>query len=774
MDIRVSERSLCINGAEDILYGGEFQYFRIPANLWEASLQQLAAAHVNFISCYIPWIWHMPEPGVLDFTGQSAPERDLQRLIELVEALDLALLVRPGPYVYGEYQGFGIPDWLRAQHPEVLILLENGQYSKEVSLNHPVFCAQVEVWLEAVFAFLKPWFDSGRIVACQIDNETGLPQFGGVALPGDFNPDTVARWQQHLQQRYQVIDHLNHVWGSLYADFDAIQPPSRQQGNSVQLRHWAEFIEDYLVSYLDWLQGVLRRHLPETFLYTNDPYLNQWPNQSPKKARLTTVGFDIYSKFSIDRQATHDVPFALSFAPEFYASLNPDRLLMGVEVGTGWFDPRVQVRKEATLQKSMIALLRGTRVIDYYLLHDCVEADGVPWIFQSPLDKDGQATPRYDVIQAVGAFVRDHGPRLVRSEPLQHSIGVLKYIPQGWEFLRANYTVFTAIDLMDSALAHFSGLTGLYGGLLEAGFNPIVHDLESIPLDLLLRLKVVFFASTPVMHREVYQKLLYYVEQGGTLVAFGLPVTHDIHGVPYAPNPLFPARPAGQPHKTQYGNNSTFSQITLDLMNYQVLRLNHPHRLSLHTLDMMQPFVEFTKYMGRTGAWLETDRDQPFWASRFVSCWQGGGVKPLLRTAAQEMVGYTRRIGRGRLSFLGTLPGLFFDTPAYYTLEPEKKQSVLNFLGALLRERGLTPLVEPIPHVETLLRQGPDGEMWVALINRGPDQAIDVHFNHPFSFQQLEEVFNPHPGKDYLEKGRFLSLKGHLSKDTVYVAVLSR
>jgi len=774
MSIRVSAESLQIAGRENILYGGEFQYFRIPASLWESSLDLLAEARLNFISCYIPWIWHMPSPDQLDFTGQSAPERDLQRLIGLVEARDLALLVRPGPYVYGEYQGFGIPHWLREQHPEVLMITESGQLSQEMALNHPVFREHTQHWLQAVLSFLQPWFANGRIVACQIDNETGLPQFGGVATPGDFNPDTIARWQAYLQQRYQLIAHLNHIWHSQYADFAAIQPPTKQVGSLIHVRHWAEFIEDYLVDYLVWLQGLFVAQLPETFLYTNDPYLNQWPNQSPKKARHMTVGFDIYSKFSIDRQATHDVPFALSFAPEFYASLNPGRLLMGVEVGTGWFDPRVQVRKEATLQKSMLALLRGTRVLDYYLLHDCIEQDGVPWIFQSPLDKDGKPTARYDSIRAVGEFVQQHGALLASSEPLHHAVGVLKYIPQGWDFLRSNYTVFSALDLIDSALAHFSGLTGLYGGLVEAGFNPIVHDLESIPLELLQRLKVVFFASTPMMHREIYQKLLYYVEQGGTLIAFGLPVTHDINEEPYQPNPLFPARPSGQPHKVQYGNNSAFSQLSLDIMNYQVMRLNHPHRLSLHTLDMMQPFVEFTKYMGRTGTWLETDRGQPFWASRFISCWQGGGTKPVLRAPNQEAVGYTRRIGRGRLTFLGTLPGLFFDTPAYYTLETTKKQSVLNFLSSLLHERGLTPLVEPIPHTEIILRQSAEGEMLVALINRGPDQAVELHFNHPFSFQELEELFNLHPGKDYLEKGRFLSLRGHLSKDSVYVALLRK
>lgn len=777
--IRLTERSLEIEGRPGVLYGGEFQYFRIPATLWESSLDHLAKAGINFISCYIPWIWHEYREGVFDFEGETAPERNLKRFISLVEACDLALIVRPGPYVYGEYQGFGIPEWLRQSHPEVLIMHEPNLPGKEIALNHPVYGEYVIRWLSKTFAFLQPWIKNGRIIACQVDNETGLPQFGGVANANDYNPDTVSRWQSFLKNRYGTISNLNHVWLSAYSGFDSIGPPKAQSNAkafAIKTRHWAEFIEDYLVAHLEWLHSYFKAQLPGLFLFMNDPYLCQWPNHSPKKARLGTIGYDIYSKFTTDKFSTHDIPFSLSFAPEFYASINdavaPGRPLMGVEVGTGWFDPRVKVHKEATLQKSMIALLRGVKVIDYYLLHDCVEQDGIPWIFQSPLDKDGVCTDRYDVVSNVGHFAKSYGYLLAESEPLHNAVGVLKYLPQSWDYLRSNYTLWSALDLLDSALTHFSGLTGLYGGLIEAGFNPMVHDIETIPYELLRQLKVVFFASTPVMHREVYQKLQYYVEQGGTLISFGLPVTQDLYEEPYLHNPLFPARPAGQPHRVPYGNNSVFSNIAVDMVDYQMLRSSHPHRLSLHTLDMMHPFVELAKHVGRAGTWLESDKGQQVWASRFISFWQGGGITPLLIHPNQGVVGYTRALGKGRIVFLGTLPGLFFDTPAYYNIEADKKQSVLTLLRHLLSERGLFPLSNPVPHCEVILRKLPDQRLMVGLVNRGPAQDIELVLNYPFAYQEVSELFRTHPS-DRLEKGRFQHLKGHLAKDSVYVALLS-
>lgn len=772
MRIHLSATDVNIAGQSGILYGGEFQYFRIPVLHWENSLRLLAEARINFISCYIPWIWHEYQEGVYDFTGQTVPERNLEYFLQLLESYDLGLIIRPGPYIYGEYQGFGIPDWLRRKHPEILIVYETGQTSHEIALNHPVFLHYTQHWFKIIIDYLRPRFTQGRILACQIDNETGLPQYGGVAYVGDFNPHTVMCYQSWLQQRYRSIVHLNRIWKSEFEDFSQVEPPRKNAYAPVPFRQWAAFIEDYLVDYLRQLKVFLQDLGVHCLLYLNDPYLCQWPNNSTKKSRLTLIGYDIYSKFTTDSDATHDVPFGISFAPEFYRSLNSGRLLMGVEIGSGWFDPRVRIRRETFLQNGMVALLRGMRVLNWYLLHDCIEEDGTPWIFQAPLDKDGQVTDRYPVLQQIGYFVENYGSLLAQSEILHSPVALFKYIPQGWDFLKFHFNAWSALDLMDNALSHFSGLSAMYGVLLEGGYNPLVYDLEQIHLQELEALKVVILASTHLMERDVYQKLLYYVEQGGTLISFGMPVVADLYGEPYNPNPLFPAKPYGHTNKLQCGTNTVLSQVALDIMDYQMMRRNLHHKLSLHTLDMMHPFVEFTKYVGKTGAWIETERAEPFWASRFISFWQGGGISPILRQPDGATVGYSKRLGRGRLYFLGTLPGLFFDTPAYYTIEIEKKQSVLRFFRQLLKENGVEPLVESIPHTEVILRQSSEGHLIVGLINRGPAQEVTLHFNLMHSFQTVKVLFLSHPEYDWLEKARYHRLKGHLSKDAVAVVLL--
>jgi hypothetical protein len=774
MQIRLAEDSLQRNGQEDILYGGEFQYFRIPATLWAHSLDHLCEMGIHFVSFYIPWIWHEPSPGVYDFDGQTSPERDLHHFLKLCGERGLGLMMRPGPYVYGEYQGFGVPEWLRAQHPEILMIWETGALSKEVALNHPLWLSFVAGWFARVAQEMGPYLESGAVIACQVDNETGLPQFGGMPYYSDFNPHTISAWQSWLAELYPSIEHLNQAWGTNLERFSVIDPPRRAETSPVQIRHWGAFLEDYLVRYLETLHGLLVSSGIDVTPYLNDPYLCQWPNNSPKKSRLMTVGFDVYSKFTADAGPTHDAPYSLSFAPEYFRSLNPGRLLWGVEVGTGWFDPRVKVRPEATLQKLMINLLRGVRVISAYPLHDCIEEDGTPWIFQSPLNTAGDPVERYHRMAQVGSFLRDHGSLLAQSEPVYGDVVLLRHLPQSWEFLGVSQSNFwNALDLIDAALVHVSGTMGLHGALIESGFNPVVNELSAMSPAQWQQARAIFFGCTEVLDRQAYAQLQNYVEGGGTLILFGMPAQVDERGQPYTDNPLFPARAYGLNNKLQFGTNTVLSQVALDMVDYQRLRRNHPHRLSLHTLDMMHPLVEFNRYISSAGTWLRTEREEPFWASRFVSFWQGGGVTPLLRHSNGSVVAYTKRVGQGRVVFLGTIPGLFFDTGSYYTIEAEKKASVVAFLGKLLQESGLQPPIAPIPQVETILRELPDGRLILGLINRGPAKDLMVHFNVMVPFRTVEILFAA-TEHERLEKARFHRLSGHLSTDGVLVALLGR
>jgi beta-galactosidase GanA len=755
-------RHILIDGRPSILYGGEFQYFRAPRRLWEHSLRRLKEAGCNLVTCYIPWIWHEPEPGVFDFTGETVPERDLAGFLKLVDAADMTLIARPGPYVYAEYQGFGIPEWLREQHPELLMVHENGR-GKEIAVGHPDFLPHVARWFRAVWPQLQPYTQSGRIAAWQIDNEVGLPQYGTAPSPGEFNPATSRRYQAWLQKHWGDLDQVNEVMGTRWPNWESIQAPRKATATVAEMFQWCEFVEDDVVAFLDDLKQMLQEMGVDVPFVLNDPCAAQWPHNFAKKATVAPIGFDIYTKLS-DGPATHDLPFSNSYTPALFRAANRNAPLMAVEMACGWFNPRVKVSPQATMQLAMQSLARGTNLISYYILQDAIEPDGSHWVWEAALDLNGEPGPRYSAVRKVGHFLDEHGEALATSEEVKSPIAIGHYLPGAWIKNKPGVNFLALLDVEGSTLmSHFSGPPSLFGVLNEAGYNPDVVLLHGATVEQLRGYKVIFYCSTGYLDEQTYNTLADYVAGGGILITAGQPVRLSLQNRAYAENPLFPAKPLGALNTTHFGQQKIVSQSTVEMVEYQWFRRSLAHRRSLETLDQMHPFIDLIKHLGAMGTWLKTDKGHPFWASRFTSGWHGHGVTPLLRLNGTP-VGYSARHGAGKSIFLGTLPGIFFDSPLYYTKAPEKKRSVLDFFGSLLKEHGIRPLHDPVPGLEIVVRDGV-GYRLMIINNKGPAQAASIDW-HTHLGSEVETLFEGW-GSRLMTKGD--PFKVHMAADDVLV-----
>ncbi|PIO27868.1 hypothetical protein AB205_0176940, partial [Aquarana catesbeiana] len=52
-----------------------------------------------YVSRYVPWNFHEPQPGMFNFDG----DRDLERFLNLTAELGLLVILRPGPYICAEW-----------------------------------------------------------------------------------------------------------------------------------------------------------------------------------------------------------------------------------------------------------------------------------------------------------------------------------------------------------------------------------------------------------------------------------------------------------------------------------------------------------------------------------------------------------------------------------------------------------------------------------------------------------------------------------------------
>ena len=100
-----------LNGQPTQLIGCEMHPARIPPEYWQHRLRMARAMGCNAVPIYLFWNQHEARPGRFDFKTGS---RDIARFARLAQAEGLLVLLRPGPYVCGEWDLGGLPPYLLA------------------------------------------------------------------------------------------------------------------------------------------------------------------------------------------------------------------------------------------------------------------------------------------------------------------------------------------------------------------------------------------------------------------------------------------------------------------------------------------------------------------------------------------------------------------------------------------------------------------------------------------------------------------------------------
>lgn len=737
MTMRFNSRHILIDGQPDLVFGGEFQYFRIQRDQWEGVLTSFKEAGVNLISAYVPWIWHEVSEGEFDFDGRTAPERDLRGFLYLCRRLELPVIIKPGPYIYAEYQGFGIPFWLRERYPETRIKPPAVSDYQEIFLNHPQFLSLTRRWFEALAPLFQPMIAANEIVALQLDNETGMPQYGAGPFLTDLNPESIRQLRQHLQGRYDDIQALNAAWGTQFADFETLVPPSAAPSTRAQLLDLATYVEDTVVGYLETLKGFWKDLGIDTHFYLNDVWFPSWPNHYGKKNRVAPVGFDLYPKF-IRVSTPLDQPYAISFVPKMYQAMLQGGPLMAPEIGAGWMDVGVKVPVIATLQKMMASYLRGSQGNILYPLHEGQDPDGSKYLYRSPFNHKGERSERMEVVEALGQFRKDWGQLLATSEEVTSPVGILYYQAATHDILQFTCDPVRVAkenldDAIDRGVTHFPASAGLYGALVEGGYQPQVLELERATPEELAACKVLFFNCTGHLSAELVSKLEAYVEAGGSLVTMGTPFVEGDHR-------LFP----GRLKRTWRPRALAVVTGTVTDLTWFHLRERHKiaHPIVRLTLEKLQPVMGMVKHATRAGVWL-TDSlyGGKVWCSRMVSyvTVPPGGTE--LLNYMRAPIGYMAPVGAGTSAFVGTLLGPIMDSPGYYLDDPARKQSVVSFVSSLLVQLGVKPLTRPLLGLEPVVRRTPEGTL-LALINRGESRDFTMSLPEGWQADRITQQFS--------------------------------
>lgn len=148
-----------IDGSEFKIFSGSIHYFRSMPEKWYDLLLKLKNAGLNTVETYCCWNLHEPQVGVYDFSGRL----DIERFLKIAQELGLYVVLRPGPYICGEWDNGGIPAWL-LRDENIRLRTEDETY----------FSA-VKNWFDVLMPKIIPHLQTngGNIILVGAENEYG-------------------------------------------------------------------------------------------------------------------------------------------------------------------------------------------------------------------------------------------------------------------------------------------------------------------------------------------------------------------------------------------------------------------------------------------------------------------------------------------------------------------------------------------------------------------------------------------------------------------------
>lgn len=164
-----------LNGEPFKIISGAIHYTRVVPEYWKDRLEKLKAMGCNTVETYIPWNMHEPEKGKFCFEGIL----DIKRFVREAQELGLYVILRPSPYICGEWEFGGLPAWLLKDD------------SMCVRTNSKCFMEHVEQYYERLMQEIVPLqiTHGGPVILMQVENEYGY-----------YGSDS--KYLEHLKQLY--------------------------------------------------------------------------------------------------------------------------------------------------------------------------------------------------------------------------------------------------------------------------------------------------------------------------------------------------------------------------------------------------------------------------------------------------------------------------------------------------------------------------------------------------------------------------------------------
>jgi beta-galactosidase len=546
-----SADAVLLAGKPMYLWSGELPYYRIPPDQWADRLEKARRAGINVITAYVPWNLHEYAEGRFDFTGESGDgRRNLVGFIELIARMGMEVILKPGPFICAEVRHGGIPDWLTAGHPEIIMKDAEGRDVRFREDGTPLpdylnetYVAFVSRWYQALFDSVISRFQHGRgpIVALQVENEM-IYSTSELSDPFSwgYTESVTALFQQWLEKTYGNISRFDLLHGMALNGFSAVTPPRRQDWEKASgqswllVMDWLRFKEWYGAAVLKRYAGILTGlgvHVP---LYHNAGMLEDEPPMGfGRISKELWLGVNFWLR-----------PHPLASFQSYVRGMRrlkqlkgsqPDRPAFAAELNWGWGS----AEEFDFLTRYTMPFSKATNV---YTLADGDSAGTLngrsysnnrePYPGSAPIDVQGNLRPAYWRLSRLTHYTLGEGERFARALPLS-AITLGCYPPYNYPSLlgRPGRDAARAFrEWFPVPLGANESLQGIMQGFIESDMEYDVVDLRWASAAELAKRRMIIAFTQGAMDDGTQQALIDYVAGGGTLVLFPTPPSLDLEG----------------------------------------------------------------------------------------------------------------------------------------------------------------------------------------------------------------------------------------------------
>jgi len=666
MTFSIKDNNFYLNNKKVFLNSGEIHYFRVKRELWDKHLQAAKEAGLSTVSTYVPWAFHESVEGVFDFDGTSLPERDLKGWLERCQAYGLQCIVKPGPFILAEYRGAGLPDWFMNQFgSEAKMRNSKGEIfpSDGISLFNQKYLEKVTLWYDKIMPFIsqRQLSNGGPIIMMQICNEIGV--FPWLAHQGDYCNNVKEKFTTYLSKKFTSISELNKLWGTNYQNFVYVELPpdgkipyasKEDRGRDFE---WHMFWRTYYGDYLRMLTAMARERGVSVPLYHNLP---GWIYGSGYEF---PVNITMYEDLFEDKS---EIIFGVDHIPEFmsYRNMHDDRIINDItyamqgnkplfaaefQCGSREYHVVTNPREMDLFYKASIA--NGLTGWNYYMFSQGRNTrhtgySGATFYWFNPLTPEGDRTSAFPLVQRMNKIIKT-SENLIVDAKRKAEVCVLFYPPYYATELERPVSAACEIKFNYSAIRRPAYFDGLLKVLQILNIDYDMVDLSKASAYKLQNYKQVWAFSTDEMNATDQQTLVDYTKNEGNLVLF-----------PYLPDREMSQKPC------------TVLRDALSIYPSGAESIDSP---LIDVYDLKD---------------IKCANPQSIFSDASLA-----GAKIIARNINGSACGFTKKLGTGSLTHLGTWIG--FDTegqkPVYEALLNQSlailRQASTNNKNIAVRER---------------------------------------------------------------------------------------